>query len=406
MPPEQISVAIPSCALDPASHDFESFLARFRGLVAWATALVGAGARRVTVVQRSEWEGRFARNGVEFRFVRDGSVAGHVGPYWGRRLVPALCATDPQVVHVDGFRSPLVVRHLRARLPRAAAIVVQDHGGIHAGSPGFDRRLWRAYHGVGTRSADGFLFTAREQSARWVRAGLIAAHQTVFEVPEASSDLVPPTTIEGRQPASDASGGLPGRPALLWVGRLDANKDPLTVLAGFERATAALPDAALTMVFATGGLRAAVEARIASTPALRGRVHLRGRVEHDVMAALYASADLFVLGSHHEGSGYALIEALAFGVTPVVTDIPSFRAITGQGQCGALFRPDDAEALGSALARLGSVAPPDAAMRRRAVAAYFKHALSWSAVGARAMASYTTAIEVRRSRVGSGARVL
>ena len=34
---------------------------------------------------------------------------------------------------------------------------------------------------------------------------------------------------------------MQGDPAMLWVGRLDANKDPLTVLAGFEQALAAIP---------------------------------------------------------------------------------------------------------------------------------------------------------------------
>ena len=32
-----------------------------------------------------------------------------------------------------------------------------------------------------------------------------------------------------------AISGVHGDPALLWVGHLDANKDPLTVLEGFEQ---------------------------------------------------------------------------------------------------------------------------------------------------------------------------
>ena len=44
------------------------------------------------------------------------------------------------------------------------------------------------------------------------------------------------------------------------------------------------------------------------------------------------AADLFVLGSHREGSGYSLIEALACGLPPVVTDIHAFRTLTGCGR--------------------------------------------------------------------------
>lgn len=395
------SIAIPSCALDPESHSFESFRSRFRGLVSWARALVDAGSPRVTVVQRSGWEGRFERDGVDFRFVRDGHHRGEVGLYWGPRLVPALCVTRPDVVHIDGCSLPLFVRHLRYRLPCTTTLVMQDHGGIHAGSPAFRRLRWRAFHGIGTRAADAFLFTAREQAAPWVRAGLIGPDQEVFEVPEASSALAP--TV-GVGPAA-AEPALPGDPALLWVGRLDTNKDPLTVLTGFDRATAALPNAALTMVFHDDGLLGAVEARIAASPALRGHVHLRGRVEHDALAPLYAAADFFVLGSHHEGSGFALIEALAFGVTPVVTDIPPFRAITDGGRLGALFSPGDAEALGCALVRLGGEPAHAAATRRRAIAAHFAQTLSWPAIGAKAVASYAAAAEARRGRIMGGSLV-
>ncbi len=61
------------------------------------------------------------------------------------------------------------------------------------------------------------------------------------------------------------------------------------------------------------------------------------------------AADLFVLGSHREGSSFALIEALATGLTPVVTDIPSLRALTGNGAVGALWPCGDAGALDDAL---------------------------------------------------------
>ena len=60
------------------------------------------------------------------------------------------------------------------------------------------------------------------------------------------------------------------------------------------------------------------------------------------------AADVFVLGSHREGSGYSLIEALACGLPPVVTDIPSFRSLTAAGAVGALWPCGDARALGDA----------------------------------------------------------
>ena len=58
------------------------------------------------------------------------------------------------------------------------------------------------------------------------------------------------------------------------------------------------------------------------------------------------AADLFVLGSHREGGSSALVEAMATGRTPVVTDIPSSRALTGNGAVGELWPCGDSRALG------------------------------------------------------------
>src|SRR5262249_52367141 len=143
--------------------------------------------------------------------------------------------------------------------------------------------------------------------------------------------------------------GIAGAPALLWVGRLNANKDPLTVLAAFDAALASLPDATLTMAFGTSELVDDVSATIDRLPRLRDRVRLAGAVPHADMHILFSAADLFIVGSHDEGSGYALIEALACGAMPVVPDIPTFRLLTGGGAVGCLWTPGDVTACARAI---------------------------------------------------------
>ena len=61
----------------------------------------------------------------------------------------------------------------------------------------------------------------------------------------------------------------------------------------------------------------------------------------------FSAADGYVSGSHREGSGFALIESMSCGCVPIVTDIPSFRKISGK--YGFLWRPGDAESLCAAL---------------------------------------------------------
>ena len=122
------------------------------------------------------------------------------------------------------------------------------------------------------------------------------------------------------------------------------------MLAGFERIVVPCPDASLTMVFGSDELLPAGPARSCPTsPALGRRVRLVGYVPPEELPAYYSAADIFVLGSHHEGSGYALIEACACGAVPVVTSIPAFRAITGDGARGALWPPGDDVGLAHAL---------------------------------------------------------
>jgi glycosyltransferase involved in cell wall biosynthesis len=187
--------------------------------------------------------------------------------------------------------------------------------------------------------------------------------------------------------------GINGSPALLWVGRLIANKDPLTVLAGFERIIPSCPDARLTMVFGSDDLLPQVKAKLEAVPALACRVRLIGFVPHAELPAYYSAADIFVLGSHHEGSGYALIEACACGTVPVVTSIPSFRTITGAGARGVLWPPDDEVRLAQALL---DVASRDLASLRIDVTTHFERELSWPAVARRALEIYADVCERRR----------
>jgi len=369
---------------DP-SLEPEALLERYAALADWSEALLAAGAGRVSVVQRAARDAELRRRGVDYRFRADGGSPSPGPLLWPRRTHACAAAFDADVVHAHGLIFPVQLGLLRSRLPRRAAVVVQDHAALPPRLRGPLAPLRRAAWRAGLRGADAFFFTAGAQAQPWREAGLIARGQDVHEVLEASRSLRPPPTPPAR---------LPGRPALLWVGRLNANKDPLTVLAGLERALPALPEAQITMAFTEGELLDAVRARSAA-PGLDGRVHLRGAVAPERMPALLAAADLFVLGSHHEGSGYALLEALACGLVPVVTDIPSFRAITAGGRIGALWPTGDARALAEALAR---VAAGDLEALRRGAAAHFRDELSWPAVGRRALAAYRAVLEKRRGR--------
>ena len=192
-----------------------------------------------------------------------------------------------------------------------------------------------------------------------------------------------------------AATGLSGAPLILWVGRLTANKDPLTVLDGLEAALPLCHDARAAFVFGEQMLGDRVQERIKSSAVLRDRVSMIGRVPHDEIANYYGAADCFVSGSHSEGSGYALIEAMACGLVPVVTDIPSFRTIAGAA--GVFWPAGNADALSAALVGTGA---RDLSSEREKVQRQFADMLSWEAIGSRTVTAYRGIFERRGSNQG------
>ena len=367
-----VSVVQVNYAFDKELTDPDQLLDRYGTLTGWSEALVRAGAGAVAAVQRFHRDIRIARNGVDYIFRR-------------AQMRASVAACRPDVAHVNGLVFPAQTWLLRRALDPFCAVVVQNHsdGGAIGRAPLF-RLLGRAARGA----ADAFLFAADEHTMAWRRAGFIARDQPTYQVMEASTRLQPVARAEARD-----TSGVRGAPAILWVGRLNPNKDPLTVLQGFERSLGDLPAATLTMIYGEDDLLPSVRRRVQDSQRLSERVRLIGAVPHDRMASFYSAADLFIVGSHHEGSGYSLMEACACGAVPVVTDIPTFRLLTGDGEVGAVWTSGDAADCARALADAGR---RDLEAERARLADHFAHKLSWSAVGRRALEIYEDVLDSAR----------
>ena len=109
-------------------------------------------------------------------------------------------------------------------------------------------------------------------------------------------------------------------PVVLWVGRLEAQKDPLLAVQVLAALRATVPDARLRVV-GDGRLRGEVE-RHADATGQRGAVHFAGSVTRAEVAAELRSADVLLMTSHYEGSPRVLAESCASG-TPVVATVES-----------------------------------------------------------------------------------
>ncbi|GGL55911.1 glycosyltransferase [Halocalculus aciditolerans] len=132
---------------------------------------------------------------------------------------------------------------------------------------------------------------------------------------------------------------------ILWVGRLEPEKDLDTLLRAFERVHARRPTARLVLA-GTGSRREALET-LAAERGLADAVSFTGFVDP---APYMARASAFALSSRYEGLPTVLIEALACGCPVVSTDCPSGpREILGDDAYGRLVPVGDDAAFADAL---------------------------------------------------------
>jgi glycosyltransferase involved in cell wall biosynthesis len=359
-----------SLVRDRQNRGGDALLDAWPTLPAVAEAVHGAGAE-VDVLVAAHRDEQVERGGVRYHFVAEPRLPSRrlISGAMPWRIARAAAALRPDVVHVNGLGFPLHVRPLTGVAP----VLVQDHA--HAPP----RRL-RAVHRWGMERVRGVAFTAREQALPFVRAGVLRQDVPVFEIPESSTRFTP-----GDRDRARAETGVHGDPALLWVGRLNDNKDPLTIVEAFSRAARALPDAHLWCCFAEAPLLDRIRVRLQGDPVLAARVHLLGTVPHARVEMLCRAADFFISGSRSESTGYAPIEAMACGATPILSDIPAFRATTGRGAVGALAPVGDADAFAAAIAALA--ARPREELRARTLD-HFRRNLSFPVLGARLAAAY------------------
>jgi glycosyltransferase involved in cell wall biosynthesis len=369
---------------DPQGRSAAQLLEEWPTLVDVAEAAAKSG-NDVSVVQASAQSEHLERNGVHYHFLPIEVDATRRGEFCAasRGLLRSLA---PDVFHVQGLDFPLQVLSL-ADLSSGAPIILQDH----ASRP---PRIWRrsaARRGISV--AAGVAFCSLDQARPFSKAGLIGASTRVYEIPESTSRFAPGDRDNARRATA-----VEGNPAVLWVGHLNANKDPLTVLEGISAAVRELPQLQVYCCFGSAPLLNDVQNRISSDPRLRDRVHLLGRLPHDRIELLMRAADIFVLGSHSEGSGYSLIEALSCGLPPVVTDIPSFRSLTKAGSVGALWPCDNAGALCQALLSVARRSGPEL---RTAVRTHFEEELSSNALGQKLTAMYADVLTRRLTSAAS-----
>src|SRR5260221_1533330 len=302
------------------------------------TGILESLSRDNTVIgiERINYEREYKQNGVQYYFIRLKNKTVRF-PLRMHRLIKKL---DPDVVFVNGFIFPLQIIQLRLKLGRSVKIIV-----LHRDERPFNG-VKKYLQKLADNYVNAYLFISSEFGRLWIENGNISDQRKIHEVLHGSSVFSP-----GNKVAARSAKSVTGSPVFLWVGRLDANKDPLTVVKGFIHFLTIRPLARFYMIYQTEEFLQDIKDLIKQDENAIQAISLIGKIPHQQLQAWYDSADFIISGSHYEGGGISVCEAMSCGCIPVVTDIISFRKMTGPGKCGLLYEAGNEKALSDTLRR-------------------------------------------------------
>lgn len=265
-----------------------------------------------------------------FEVVRPLPIASMALPVGAAR---AIRRTRPDVVHLHTGAWFKGVR--AARLAGVKRVVYTEHGREH-----WDPWLMRVLDRRASRRTDAVVAVS-SRLAVYLARDVGVAHDKILTIHNGidTSKFAPGVvSSDFRQ-----SLGIPSDALVLGsVGRLEAVKSYETFLDAAKIVRARWPHPFVVVLFGDGSQRAMLEAH-ANQLGLRDVVRFCGWTEKAVEA--YRAMDIFVLSSRSEGQSVSLLEAMACGVAPVVTDVganaetlgPELRAqVVPSGQSSAL----------------------------------------------------------------------
>jgi glycosyltransferase involved in cell wall biosynthesis len=346
-----------------SSLEFDSPESWFKRTEGYTGALFSLARNNAVInIKQINYQGDCLHKGVHYYFINFNKKR----TFFPRKLNRLVKSFNPDIVFLQGLHTPLQFLQLGLGLNKKTKVIAQHH----AEKPlmGFRKYLQK----MADRYINAYLFASHDMGLEWVAKGNISSAGKIHEVMEVSSIFSP---MDKTLAASKTS--VSGDPVFLWVGRLNDNKDPLTVIKAFLRFVQLKPSARMYMIYHTEELLADVQ-QLLSGSAQKDAVTLVGKVPHSDLQYWFNSADIILSGSHYEGSGTAVCEAMSCGCLPVVTDIFSFRMITDNGRCGLLYEPGNQDALFSALLQTQQI---DVKEKQKASLAYFRENLSFEAIG-------------------------
>lgn len=176
--------------------------------------------------------------------------------------------------------------------------------------------------------------------------------------------------------------GLESGRYVVNVGRLVPEKRQIDLIEAFSAAN--LPSDVRLLLIGGAYHEGDYDQRLRLRAATEPRVILAGHVSGEPLAELFCNAGLFALPSAHEGLPIALLEAMAYGLPLLLSDLPVYPAMGLPDSC--LFPVGD---IGEIARRLTTffAAPPDPVDWRATLASY-----NWNQVALETAQVYNNAL--------------
>lgn len=329
-----------------AVADTHSLREKYPLLKDWAEG-VSKNKTRVKVLHRANYDSNGSANGVEYQLHKSLGTSNprfyHVFPRFNLKIVNEAKRLKKEgcnvCIHYNSLILPINLFILSLMLPKSIRIIVQTH----AERP--RNVLYNLLCRLSISRIDTVFFTNSEVAKPWIRKGIID-QKKIKSIMECGALVESVECIDDNNITS-----LSASPLVLWTGQLNSNKDPLLVLKGMERFFSVFSAGRMIMLYGQkADLIDDVKALISSSDILSKHVEIIGTVPFNRVKNYYLAADIFVQGSHSEGSGLAVLDAMSCSAVPVVTNIPSFKELCGDQSF--LWEPDNLDSFVKQLSRL------------------------------------------------------
>ncbi|MCK4821995.1 glycosyltransferase family 4 protein [bacterium] len=252
--------------------------------------------------------------------------------------------SPPDLIHVSGLRSTILCAYHLRSIP-AVVTCRQTFDSMHyklSGDPWLMSRIKTRFFSSACKKIDRVVAVSRavKDSAKPELASRIQViHNGVNQDVYKPSD--PKTKAHMREKL-----GLPqDKLIFLSTGFLSELKDPITIIKGFLQSKQSRSSELILL--GDGSLRQECSA----TADRVNNIRVVGFVDN--VSDYLAASDVFVSGSLFEGCPNSVMEALAYGLAVILSDIPPHREILAfDSKAGVTFKVGDVDSLAEAIAQI------------------------------------------------------